>query len=382
MTTKKLLAVLMSAIMMLSVLFIIPTALAEDIGYYTDGDYWFTLTTVDGKDVAELVTVNPQADPLIKIPATVTTNTADPQTYLVGKVDDGIYDAISQIRAVDISGFVGLSDEDYAFVLAAYKDVFKDLDKITQLYFPAVLADFAAAVKADPAAALSAAGITTGEALTDYIAAAYYKYTTAICEAMGLKYIEYYVSTATTMISDELISNSNGALYTNNISSFYTNVADVLGSVPMTLLVLPATKTVYAANNGTARISGYAFTNRDVEKLGIPNTVTSFGKGTYVAAGETAAAEHNTFDTANVAYVENRSKAFDAIKDSGLIKSGIEVYSVYDFDFSQYVTAKGGTFSEVKGTRIEEATSILEKLTEFFNKIIAFFKQLFERIKG
>lgn len=382
MTMKKLLAVLMSAIMLLSVLFIIPTALAEDIGYYTCGSYWFKVIEDNGRSVAEVIKVDPKASPLLALPAALTTNTNDPQTYLVGKIDEGIFAEVDQVRAVDVSSFVGLSDEDYAYVLAAYKDVFKNLDDITQLFFPAVLADFAAAVKADPAAALSAAGITTGEALTDYIAAAYYKYTTAFCEAAGLDFIEYYVSTATTMISDELISNSNGALYTNNISSFYTTASEVVGSIPMTLLVLPETKTVYAANNGTARISGYAFTNRDVEKLGIPNSVESFGKGTYVAAGETAAAEHNTFDTANVAYVENRSKAFAAIKDSGLIKTGIEVDSIYDFDFSQYVTAKGGTFNEIKGTRIEEATSILEKLTEFFNKLIAFFKQLFERIKG
>ena len=377
MTMKKHLAVLMAALMIFSTLFIIPVAFAEDIGKYTDGDYWFEI--VDGK--AKLLAVNPNADSIIAIPAKVTTNTSDPQTYLVGEVADGIYDNISQMRAVDISDFVGLTDTEYAEVLSAYDGVFAGFDKITQLYFPAVLADFSAAVKEDPAAALADAGITTGEELTDYIAAAYYKYTTGLCEAMGLDYIKYYVSTETSLISDEVISNSDGALYTSTLSSFYSKASEVLGSVPVTLLVLPATKTTYAVNTGAERISGYAFTNRTVEKLGIPASVTSFGKGTY-AAGEEAAAEHNTFDTATVEYVENRSKAFDAIKDSGLIKEGIEVYSVYDFDFSQYVTAKGGNFREASASRIEQATSVLERLTEIFNKFINFFKQLLARLRG
>ena len=48
--------------------------------------------------------------------------------------------------------------------------------------------------------------------------------------------------------------------------------------------------------------------------------------------------------------------------------------AVYDFDFSQYVITKGGTFEEAKVSRIEEATSILERLTEFFNKHLTFKK--------
>ncbi|MCR5781874.1 MAG: hypothetical protein K6G90_03960 [Clostridia bacterium] len=390
-TFKKTLSALLAAIMILCAMSVATVAFAEDVVYYVDGNFKFAVIGEDGAETARIVKLNPKAGNSIVLPVSVTipaTDDSEAKTYLVSEVAEGVFapeaegDALeNDIIAVSIEKLMTDPLADYDVFVNAYKDAFKDIDTVLYFYIPYVLKDFAKDVKTDAAAALSAADISSPEQLVDYIAASYYKYTTAVCDALGLDYITAYVPVSA--MSDEVVSANNGVLYTGGVSTFYINAREALDvtAIPTTLLVVPKGKTEYAVNSGTERISGYAFTNRTVDKLGIPESVKTFGKGTY-AEGDAAPAEHNTFDTATVKYVENRSKEFTAIEASGLIKAGIEVYSVDDFGFKEYVEDNGGTYTAAEKTRIEEASSVLQRLAEFFSKIVTFFKQLLERIKG
>ena len=390
-TLKKTLSALLAAVMILCAMSVASVAFAEDVVYYVDGNFKFAVIGEAGAETARIVKLNPKAGNEIKLPVSVSipaTDDSEAKTYRVSEVAEDVFAPTEEgslleqdIIAVSIENLATDPLADYDVFVNAYKDAFKGIDTILYFEFPYVLKDFAKNVKQDGAAALSAAGISSPEQLVDYIAGEYYKYTTAICDALGLDYIKAYMSVSS--VSDEVVSANNGVLYTAGVSSFYVSAYTALDvtSVPSTLLVVPKGKTEYAVNSGTERISGYAFTNRTVDKLGIPESVKTFGKGTY-AAGDAAPAEHNTFETATVKYVENRSKEFTAIEASGLIKAGIEVYSVDDFGFKEYVEDNGGKFTAADKTRIEEASDVLSKLAAFFSKIVTFFKQLLERLRG
>ena len=390
-TFKKTLSALLAAVMILCAMSVASVALAEDVVYYVDGNFKFAVIGEEGHETARLVKLNPKAGSSIVLPASVTipaTDDSEAKTYVVTEVAEGVFapeaegDALEQdIIAVSIEKLLTDSRADYDTFINAYKDAFKGIDTVLYFYFPYVMSKFAKDVKNDAAATLSAAGISSPEKLVDYIAGEYYKYTTAVCDALGLDNIIAYMPLSA--ISDEVANASNGVLYTGGVSAFYVSACEALdvASIPATLLVVPKGKTEYAVNSGTERISGYAFTNRTVDKLGIPESVKTFGKGTY-AEGDAEPAEHNTFDTATVKYVENRSKEFTAIMASGLIKEGIEVYSVDDFAFQEYVQDNGGKYTAADKTRIEEASDVLSRLAAFFSRIVTFFKQLLERIRG
>ncbi len=395
-TFKKTLSALLAAVMLICAMSVASVAFAEDenetedevIIYDEDKVFKFAVIGEEGSESVRLDKLNPKKSEAITLPAEVkhTGDDGVEKTYVVTEVAEDVFAPVNEQDALEADILyvsVGdVNDANYDTFINAYKDAFKNVDTVQYLYIPYVLKSFASAVKADAAAALSDAGITSPEALTDYVAAAYYKYTTAMCDALGLTTVIGYMPLSN--ISDEIVTYSNGVLYTSSLSSVYTRAAAALEvmSIPSTLLTIPETKSTYEVIAGTERISGYAFVNRTVEALGLPESIKSFGKGTYVAEGETEAALHNTFDTATVKYLENRSKEFSAIIASGIVKAGIEVASVEDFEFQEYVTDHGGKFSELSKTRLEEATSVLQKLSAFFKRIVEFFQQLLARLKG